>query len=339
MSSLPSTAELLLKADWERPRSRQRALGFSDLGSCRRQAGYKLHGYPPEKPSGSVQAVIGTAVHDAVTRMLREMRDRGLIPAESVIDEEVSFGGIIGHPDIYVNGILRDTKTIGYDAQLANYQLNGPPRRHIWQVMTYAAALIIRDMPVEEVQLDYVVRDSGNTWLWAGPFDYQAVREAMLWLDLIRQTPLEWLARDYAPDSAQCQHCPFFNACWEGHVIDRDERSVLLVEDGDAVGWALRLEEARARLKQAREDEAKAKGVLDALRPNTEGKGEVQLEGYPKTLRWTVSKRKNLDADAVRADYARNSAQPPLTTSSSVKLELVPPHPAQQSQREAGSCS
>lgn len=327
MTDLPSTAELLLKADWERPRSQQKGLGMSDLGGCRKHAGYKLHGQPPEKPSGSVQAVIGTAVHDTADVALRMMRDAGIIPADSVINEEVKFGGLLGHPDLYVDGILRDIKTIGYDAQLTSYQMNGPPKRHMWQVMTYAAALILTDRPVRTVQIDYLVRDSGNSWLWEGPFDYGIVREAMLWLQIVRETPLEWLARDYAPDSVQCKHCPFFNACWDGHVLDRDERSVLLVEDGDAVAWAVKLEKARAQVKAAKEDEARAKGALDALRPNTEGRGEVQLDGYPKLLRWTVSHRKNLDNDQVRADYARNGAQPPLTPSSSVKLELLAQRP------------
>jgi len=108
-------------------------------------------------------------------------------------------------------------------------------------------------------------------------------------------------------------------------VIDRDERSVLLVDDEDAIQWALRLEVARARIKDAKEEEALAKGALDGLRPNDKGRGEVQLDGYPKILRWTVSSRNNLDADAVRADYARGGAKPPLTASSSVKLELLAP--------------
>lgn len=325
MTKIPSTADLLLRADWERPRSKQGGLGMSDLGGCRRKAGYKLGGYPPEKPSGSVQAVIGTAVHDTADTALRMMRDQGLIPASSVINEEVRFGGLLGHPDLYVDGVLRDIKTIGYDAQLASIKLNGPRRTDLWQVMTYAAALIVTDRPVHTVQLDYLVRDSGNSWLWEGPFDYQAAREAMVWLDLIRQTPLEFLARDFAPDSPQCRHCPFFNACWDGHVLDRDERSAILVEDKDAVGWAKRLEDARDRLKAAKAEEALAKGVLDALRPNDTGKGEVKLDGYEKVLRWTVSNRKNLDAEMVRQDYARGGAQPPLTASSSVKLELLAP--------------
>lgn len=300
---------------------------MSDLGGCRRKAGYKLGGYPPEKPSGSVQAVIGTAVHDTADTALRMMRDQGLIPASSVINEEVQFGGLRGHPDLYVDGVLRDIKTLGFDTQLANIKLNGPRKTDLWQVMAYAAALIVTDRPVHTVQLDYLVRDSGDSWLWEGPFDYQAVREAMLWLDLIRQTPLEYLARDFAPDSPQCKHCPFFNACWDGHVLDRDERSVLLTDDVDAVAWVKQLEDARARIKKAKEDEALAKGALDGLRPNTEGRGEVRLSGYEKILRWTVSSRKNLDAEMVRQDYARGGGKPPLTASSSIKLELLAPRP------------
>jgi hypothetical protein len=272
-----------------------------------------------------VQAVIGTAVHDTADTALRLMRDQGLIPADSVINEEVTFGGLIGHPDLYTGGILRDIKTIGYGAQLANYKLNGPPKQHLWQVMTYAAAMIVKGRPVHTVQLDYLVRDSGESWMWEGPFDYQKVREAMVWLDMIRQTPLEWLARDYAPDSAHCKHCPFFDTCWSGHVLDRDERSVLLVEDGDAVKWARKLEEARAAKKRADDDERLAKGALDALRPNSGGRGEVKLDGYPKTLRWTVSKRSNLDAEAVRSDYARVGGKPPVAEGTSVKLELLAP--------------
>jgi hypothetical protein len=192
--------------------------------------------------------------------------------------------------------------------------------------MTYAAALIVQGLPVEDVQLDYLVRDSGKTWLWSGPFDYDRVLAAMQWLQQIRETPLDWLARDYAPDSPQCRNCPFAQRCWEGHVTDRDERSVLLVEDQDAAGWARRLADARERKRQAEADETLAKGVLDGLRPNTQGRGEVQLDGFPFLLRWTVTRRKSLDADAVRDDYARAGAIPPLRAGESVKLELVAPH-------------
>lgn len=322
--NLPSTAELLLEADWRRPRSQQAGMGISDLGGCRRQAGYKLAGYRPEKPSGSVQAVMGTAVHDKVDAELILMRDAGIIPPDSVINEEVWFAGLRGHPDLYVDGILRDTKTLGYDAQLASYRVKGPPRRHVWQVMTYAAAMIVAEHPVHTVQIDYLVRDSGNTWMWEGPFDYDAVREAVQWLAQVREIPLDMLARDFAPDSAMCGHCPFSGPCWDGHVIDRDERSVYLVDnEAEAEHWAQKLMEARERKREAEREEAWAKGVLDAIRPNESGTAVAEIPGFPWMLKWTVIPRRGLDGDQVREDYARAGSEPPTKLSRSVKLELV----------------
>jgi hypothetical protein len=255
------------------------------------------------------------------------MRDEGLIPADSIIEEEVRFGGVVGHPDLYVDGLLRDTKTVGFGVQLESYRVKGPPKQHRWQVMTYGAALIVAGHPVERVQLDYIARDSGNTWMWESEFNYDDVADAMQWLDNVRETELDMLSRDYAPDSVFCKHCPFSEICWEGHAAGRDERSILLIEDGDAVKWAAQLEVARAAKREAEAMEAQAKGALDALRPNTKigSRGEVKLDGFPWMLRWTVSESRRLDGDQVRADYARGGGAAPVNVSPSVKLELIAP--------------
>lgn len=327
MTDLPSTAELLLRADRERERSRQRSLGMSSLGGCRRRAGYELAGYEHGSVSGSVQAVLGTAAHEAVDAALRSMRDDGLIPADSLINEEVTFAGITGHPDLYVRPLLRDTKTVGYQVQLEKYRLSGPPRQHRWQVMTYAAALITTGRPVQAVQLDYIARDSGKTWMWTSPFVYGDVADAMAWLANVRETPLDWLARDYAPDSLFCRHCPFREVCWAGHTPGRDPRSVLMSDNTDAARWAEQLEQARAAKKDAEEKEAEAKGALDALRPNDKpgSKAEVAIPDYPKLLRFTVTENRRLDSDQVRMDYARAGAAAPENKTIAVKLDLVAP--------------
>lgn len=325
---IPSTAELLLRADRERPRSRQTELGMSDLGGCRRRAGYALADTPhDESLSGSVQAVMGTAIHEAVTVVLKKMRAEGLLPSDAIIDEPVRFAGVKGHPDLYVAPVLRDTKTQGYQVQVERVRVQGPPRQHRWQVMMYAAALIVAGYPVDAVQLDYIARDSGNTYMWEGQFSMQDVQDALAWLDNVRETPLEWLSRDYAPESLHCKHCPFRARCWSGHAIGRDERSVLLIEDKDAAKWGLLLHDARARKRLAEADEAKAKGALDALRPNDQvgSQAEVAVPGLPWLLRWTVSPDRRLDGDQIRQDYAANGAKPPVNTGRKVKLELVAP--------------
>jgi hypothetical protein len=222
---------------------------------------------------------------------------------------------------------VRDTKTHGYQMQLEKIRVQGPPRQHRWQVNIYAAALIVAGHEVSEVELDYIARDSGNTYMWHGEFDYAAVAEATSWLANVRETPLDWLSRDYAPDSAHCKSCPFFDTCWAGHAVDRDPRSVLLVEDGDAIKWATLLGDALDRKHQAEEDEKKAKGALDALRPNTgaPSRGEVALEGFPWILRWTISATRRLNGEQIEDDYARAGASVPRTRGETVKLELIAP--------------
>lgn len=53
-----TTADLLLEWDRSRPRSRQRELGWSELGGCRRRAGYRLAGVEPTNPGGDRKSVV-----------------------------------------------------------------------------------------------------------------------------------------------------------------------------------------------------------------------------------------------------------------------------------------
>ena len=301
---------------------------MSELGGCRRATGYRLAGYPAGEPKGSLQAIMGTATHDAVTVVLKDMRKRGDIPPGSVIDELVVFGGVKGHPDLYVDPIVRDVKTLGYGAQLDKYRADGPPTRHRWQAHTYGAALRLAGHRVTTVQLGYIVRDSGDTWLFEEPFSVDLVRDAFDWLRNVRETELDFLPRDYRPDSVVCKSCPFYDPCWGQGVPERDPLSVLYLEDPDALKWQGRLEDAKARKKAAEDEESEARGALDALRPNAKGRGEVAITGASKNLRWTVSPTGRMDTDEVKADYARAGTKPPLKAGETVKLSLVaPPKP------------
>src|SRR5439155_1744226 len=150
-------------------------------------------------------------------------------------------------------------------------------------------------------------------------FDPQQVRDALAWLDNVRALPVEMLNRDYAPDTAFCQHCPFFGDCWGGAVADRDPRSVLYVEDPDALRWARQLANARATIAAAKALEAEAKGALDAIRPNELGSSDPIDVGLPdRNLQWQVSVSRPLDTSAVKAEYERTGAQPPTREQTSV---------------------
>lgn len=320
-----TTASLLLEWDRRRPRSLQREFGMSELGDCRRRAGYRLAGVAPTNTGGSVQAVMGTGLHANVADVLHELQAEGVIPADALVEHEVSFAGILGHLDLFIEPELTDTKTTS-SRWLEKLKVNGPSRAHLWQTHGYAAALIAEGRKVRRINIDYIARDTGEEWRWSGPFDARHVRDALAWVAEVRGTELEFLARDHAPDGPFCQHCPFFDACWDGGYANRDPRSVLYAEDPDAAAWVERLADARARKKQAEADEATAKGALDALRPNEDESATVVIPGLDTALRWSVSTPKRLDTAQVRRDYAKAGRPVPEKPASkpTVRLDLVP---------------
>ena len=281
---MTTTAELLLAADRRRPRSQQREIGMSDLGSCRRRVGYKLAGTDPVNQCGSVQAVMGSAIHDMVADVLQETKG-----PDDLVEYEVRFAGVLGHLDRYeaAERKVADTKTTS-SRWLEHIKLNGPEVGHLWQVNCYGAALIAEGRPVERVQLDYLARDTGEQWVWADRFDPQHVRDAFTWLAQIRDAELAMLPRDHDPDSVFCQGCPFGGEdggiCWQGHVPERDLLSVLFVEDPDSQRLADELWEVRQQIKALQARESRLKGALDGIRPDEGGRvqcGERTLDFRP----------------------------------------------------------
>lgn len=274
---MPSTTELLLEWDRRRPRSKQQELGMSDLGGCRRRAGYVIHGQEPTNPGGSVQAAMGSAIHDAIADILADL---GVAESE----QEVKFAGLKGHYDRCEDDIAIDVKTTS-SRWLEHLKLHGPGYNHLWQVSCYAAALINDGKTIRRVRIDYLARDTGEEWTW-GPakFDPRYVRDALQWLKILRETPLAMLPRDYEPDSAFCRGCKFLQVCWEGAMPDRNPLTVLYVEDPDAEKWAKQLWDAREGKKTHTAEEKQAKGALEALRP-AEGFGRVQCGRFTLDFR------------------------------------------------------
>lgn len=319
-----TTADLLLEWDARRPRSLQTEFGMSELGGCRRRAGYRLAGVAPTNRGSSVQAVMGTAIHEAGAMVLREMRAEGLIPADALIEHPVEFAGILGHLDLYIDPKLTDIKTTSA-RWLAKLKVNGPSKQHLWQLNGYAAALIAEGRKVKQVIIDYLARDTGEQWRWTGRFDPRQVADALAWVTEVRSTELDFLARDYAPDGPFCKHCPFFDVCWEGGAPGRDPRSVLYAEDPDAAKWTAKLDDARQRKAAAKDDEDEAKGALDALRPDGDETSTVIVPDYPKALRWVVTNPNRLDATQIRQDYAAAGRPAPEKSKRTVRLDLVDP--------------
>jgi hypothetical protein len=262
---MPTTAALLLLADQRRPRTRQLEIGFSDLGSCRKRTGYKLALTPHVNLAGNIQAMIGTAVHDAIAGVMAEIAEDG-----DLVNHKVEYAGIRGELDRYeaATRTVVDTKTTS-SRWLEHIKLHGPDDGHVWQCAGYGAGLIKQGVPVERIRIEYLARDTGEEYPFEKALDPRDIREALEWLKMVRDSDLDALPRDYEPDSQWCRGCPFGGldggVCWSGHVPARDLRSVLYVEDPDAGKWAQELWDARQDKKPAAERESRAKGALSAI--------------------------------------------------------------------------
>lgn len=314
-----TTADLLLEWDRSRPRSRQRELGWSEVGGCKRRAGYRLAGIEPSNPGGSLQAVMGTAIHDAVQQRLAETAG-----PEDLVEYPVVFAGVPGHLDRYEadTGDLVDVKTTT-SLWLKHIKLHGPDRSHLWQTAGYCAALLKKGIKVRRIVIDYIARDTGELYRWTGKFEMRHVRDALAWLDSVRGVEPEMLNRDYAPDSAFCGHCPFQRICWDGAVAGRDPRSVLFVEDPDGRSWAEKLWQAKQDKKDAERREKEAKGALDAVRPS-DPDAVLDVGFEHGGLLWVEETAWLLDGDTVRQDYVKIGAKAPVKPSTKTKLTFVP---------------
>jgi len=320
------TDELLLEWDRRRPRSKQVEIGMSDLGVCRRRAGYTLANTPHSNPGSAIRAVMGTVLHDGVAEVCRQLQDEGLLPDGWLIEHTVSFAGVLGHLDRYESDsqTLVDVKSTGH-RWLEHVKVYGPPRHDLWQSNLYTAALVTNGHPVAIIAIDYLCRDCGELYRWSDAPDPEYVRAALNWLKEVRETDLEWLPRDYEPHTAFCRECPFLATCWSGRE-DRDPRTVLYDANPNGVEWARKLTAARKDLAEAKVRANEAKGALDALRPNDLGTAELDI-GFEYLLRWTVSTVRRLDSIAVKRDYAKAGGRAPTNETQTVKLDFAAREP------------
>lgn len=266
---MPTTTELLLIWDRKKPRSQQRELGMSELGACRRRVGYRLAGIAPSNPAGSVQAAMGSAIHQVVAEILEDLGLDGVVH-----EKEVNAFGLKGHFDRVEDDVLVDVKTTS-SRWLEHIKLHGPETSHIWQVSVYAAALKLAGHNIKRVRIDYLARDSGEEHNWptleGAPFNPRHVRDALEWLQAIQQADLDMLPRDEDPDGPFCGHCPYMTLCWQGRVPGRDPRSVMYIEDPDTAKHAERLWQIRQQMKALEKEADTYKGILDAVRPDDGG--------------------------------------------------------------------
>ena len=200
--------DALLAADNDRARSKQTAIGVSQLGGCRRSVWHQLQGHAGTNPTLRLASIMGTAIHATIEQALQ---DKGYLLEFRI---EAADGLPPATIDCYdpETGTVTDFKTI--TKKNADYFVSKQKR---WQVQTYGYLLAKAGHKVTTVQLLGIPRDGNELDVidWSEPYDEQVALEALAWLqDLEARTEAPAPERDA---STFCKtYCPFFGDLCQG---------------------------------------------------------------------------------------------------------------------------
>ncbi len=204
-----------------RGRSKQKQIGPSELGGCRRKVWYKLNDQP-ETNGGELKlaAIMGTAIHAAIEKALSKNKD-------ILIETEVEYSGMKAHIDLFIpeSGDVIDWKT----TKVKNLSYF-PTQQQRWQVQVYGYLLDKsgKGKP-QRVNLVAIPRDGDerDIKVHSEPYDESIALDALNWLEAIK-------VAEEAPaperDESYCKfYCKYFDPSGEiGCVGLKKER---IVED------------------------------------------------------------------------------------------------------------
>ncbi|MCV2489237.1 PD-(D/E)XK nuclease family protein [Geodermatophilus sp. YIM 151500] len=290
----PSLAAAVRDLDSRRARSRQRMIGASELGECRRRAAYRIARRRPTNTRAGLQAFIGSELHRGVLRALR--RQYGGLTEVGLKGEQVR-----GRCDWWHAPVVEDLKTtsrFGFERVLTR----GVPVRHWFQVAVYAWLLrtgrtadrrlsVGTAQGVDGLRIRYLSRDSGEDVVFEADHDPALTAEALLWLTDVYATVedegVDAVPRDgFGPGvDTMCDWCPFLDLCWGPPVDPETEGAVsrqsrLTVTDSDYVAavhdydtWRAAENEAKRHKEFARERLRGRSGPADDLHCEWSGGG------------------------------------------------------------------
>lgn len=176
-------------------RDQQSAAGPSDLGDpCDLCLATKMARHGPlavgqGRESGfSLKAWLGTAAHEKLEREVPNVlpEDFFLCEERVFIHEIEGYGKIYGHIDIQflLLGIWNDYKTCDMEGDygLKKIKLDGPPWKHVVQIMLYGYGLRLAGRKADYAALTYIPRDNNdpeNIYVVTAAYNEQIALDAL----------------------------------------------------------------------------------------------------------------------------------------------------------------
>jgi hypothetical protein len=250
----------LIKTDDERSRSKQTAIGVSQLGGCRRKVWHQIQGHAGTNPTLRLASIMGTAIHEAIENSLSNH-------VTALYEHRVE---IAGYPPATIDFYDPETKAV-WDWKTITLK-NVPyfqSQQKKWQVMVYAYLLTLDGFEVETVNLLGIPRDGNENDLiaWSMPYDEGVALEALAWLK-----DLESSTEPPAPEMSGvfCQsYCPFFGDLCGG--IPKDF-------SGEPIADALATQ-AAADYIRINEEIKELEKLKDAAKAQLEGVEGITFDG------------------------------------------------------------
>lgn len=171
-------------------RDQQSSVGPSDLGDpCDLCLASKMARHGPlavgqGRESGfSLSAWVGTSMHEKLERDLDLPPEMYLCEEKVFIHEIPGYGRINGHIDVQflLMGIWNDYKSAKVK-DIQSYKLNGPPWKHVVQLMLYGYGLRKAGRKADYAALTYIPRDNNNPdsiWVATAEYNEQIALDAL----------------------------------------------------------------------------------------------------------------------------------------------------------------
>ena len=286
--------ELLLTVlhakDAGRDRSKQRQVGPSEIGGCRRKVWYRLQGQPETNDNQSkLAAIMGTAIHAAIEEAIGHLDPDG---KDYLVETAVEHGDMKAHVDLFIpsTGAVVDWKT----SKVKNLSYF-PSTQQRWQVQTYGYLLAKNGHDVKRVSLVAIARDGDERDIKVHTEDYDetVALQALNWLEAIK---VATEAPDPERDSSYCKfYCKFYDASGEmGCVGIKKEHTAVsdvIIDDADIDKNALLYLQLAAQIKELEKHQ-------DSLKTSFEGLLGITPSGVE--VSWTTVKgRESIDSEEV----------------------------------------
>jgi len=215
--------DIILWYDKQNPRSKQLALGPSEIGDpCDRRIGYRLAGVPGcNTDFDPWAAIVGTALHgwldQAVQAWMGGQSQPVWLTETTLVNDFIE-----GHADLYSKefAAVIDWKSAGPDV-FKRVKRDGPSPGYRIQTQIYGALFEQAGYPVRKVSLVFLPRAGWlkDMYVWSANYDREIANNAMarvfriaqqmLDLDILNQSHM-WEQLDPV-FSNSCGFCPFYD--------------------------------------------------------------------------------------------------------------------------------